>query len=131
MDTSGIPEPPAHYTPAQVRDYYLNQFKQTFSLSTTKDGSLAQTSKDAQHEVNQPMPTSMETELPMVVHTGSEVAPTKRDEVADDPTPLAPAAEKPSSSKKDPKEHPTIYLTKHRLQPGQTLYIHKKIQTFL
>ena len=72
MDTSGIPEPPAHYTKAQVRDYYLHYFKQTFSLSTTKDGSLAQTSKDAQHEVNQPMPTPKETELPMVAHTGSE-----------------------------------------------------------
>ena len=104
MDASDIPDPPAHFTPQQVRAYYLKFVKQTLSLSTTKDGSHAQHEKDAQHEVNQPMPSTMETELPMVVHTGTEVDPAKHVEVADDPTPPAPAAEKPSSSKSDPKE---------------------------
>ena len=70
MDASDIPAPPDHYTPQQVREYYINYFKTTLSLSTTKDGSLAQPEKDNRHEVDQPMTTQKETELPMVAQIG-------------------------------------------------------------
>ena len=105
MDPREIPDPPADYTPSQIRDYYKNYVKRALSLSTTKDDSLAQVAKDAQHEVNQPMHAEKESELPEVTQTEKEVAPTT--EVPFIPPPAILAADKPSSSKSDPKEHST------------------------
>ena len=73
MDSRDIPDPPSDYTSAQIKEYYKNYFKQALSLSTTKEGSLAHMAKDAQHEVNQPLPSTLESELPKDAHIETEL----------------------------------------------------------
>ena len=108
MSQSGIPSPPEHYTPKQVEEYYYSFFRKTLSVSTTKDESLAQTAKDDQHVVDQPMTTQKETELPGVAQLVSEADLSKRDEVTQDLPPPTQVSAVPSSSKANlPKEHCT------------------------
>ena len=110
MDLSRVPIPPAHYTPEEKERFLLDHIKKAMSVSTTRDESQAQTEKDSQHEVNQPLPAEKDTELPMVAHTETEAALSKRDEVTSDAPPPAPIlATSPSPSVKDvpPKEKDT------------------------
>ena len=107
MDHFRVPIPPAHLTTEEKEQFVIEHIKKAMSVSTTKDDSQAQVEKDAQHEVNQPMPAAKDSELPMVAQTELAAASPKRDKVPYIPPPSILEADKPSSSKLSLKEQST------------------------